>query len=113
MTAPGKPDVLGVRQPLGQPAPVLDRDDPVLGAVEDEGRGLDPLDLAAGCVKRVAGLRVRLDGRVRRGPLQASREDLLEALGIRLDESVLPLSNTPAWLPPYALEPTQILVNGS
>ena len=45
--------------------------------------------------------------------IKARRSFMTEALGIRLDESVLPLSNTPAWLPPYALEPTQILVNGS
>jgi len=35
--------------------------------------------------------------------IQARRRFMAEALGIRLDESVLPLSNMPAWLPPYAL----------
>ena len=38
------------------------------------------------------------------GRIQARRDFMIEQLGIRLDASVLPLSNTPAWLPPYALE---------
>jgi len=42
--------------------------------------------------------------------MQARRAFMTEALGIRLDESVLPLSNTPGWLPPYALEPMRMLV---
>ena len=35
--------------------------------------------------------------------IQARRKFMTTALGIRLDESVLPLNNIPAWLPPYAL----------
>ena len=31
------------------------------------------------------------------------------ALGIALDESVLPLSNIPAWLPPYVLDLQKVL----
>jgi hypothetical protein len=31
-------------------------------------------------------------------------------LGITLDESVLPLSNTPGWLAPYILRPERALV---
>jgi hypothetical protein len=42
--------------------------------------------------------------------IQLRRAFMADALGIRLDESVLPLSNTPGWLPPYALEPGRILV---
>jgi hypothetical protein len=34
---------------------------------------------------------------------------MTDLVGIRLDDSVLPLSNTPAWLPPYAMAPSQIL----
>jgi len=42
--------------------------------------------------------------------IQARREFMTTALGIRLDESVLPLSNTPAWLPPYALSLGNVFV---
>ena len=35
--------------------------------------------------------------------ISARRNFMLEELGITLHESVLPLSNIPAWLPPYAL----------
>jgi hypothetical protein len=35
--------------------------------------------------------------------IAARRRFMREALGIRLHDSVLPLSNTPAWLAPYAL----------
>jgi hypothetical protein len=35
--------------------------------------------------------------------IQARRAFMADAIGIRLHESVLPLSNIPAWLPPYAL----------
>jgi hypothetical protein len=35
--------------------------------------------------------------------MKARRSFMTEVLGIRLDESVLPLSNIPGWLPPYAL----------
>ena len=37
--------------------------------------------------------------------IEARRYFIHEKLGIRLHESVLPLSNTPAWLAPYALAP--------
>ena len=36
--------------------------------------------------------------------VQARRAFMREALGIALDESVLPLSNIPGWLPPWALD---------
>jgi hypothetical protein len=42
--------------------------------------------------------------------IRARRAFMTDVLGIRLDESVLPLSNTPGWLAPYALEPGQIFV---
>lgn len=42
--------------------------------------------------------------------IQSRRAFMTDLLGIRLDESVLPFSNTPGWLPPYALEPGRILV---
>jgi len=42
--------------------------------------------------------------------IQARREFMTTALGIRLDESVLPLSNMPAWLPPYALSLDNVFV---
>jgi hypothetical protein len=44
---------------------------------------------------------------------QLRRSFMTDVLGIRLDESVLPFSNTPGWLPPYALEPKRILVKRS
>jgi hypothetical protein len=43
--------------------------------------------------------------------IQARRAFMTEQLGIRLDESVLPFSNTPGWLPPYALNPRRIFVS--
>jgi hypothetical protein len=33
-------------------------------------------------------------------------------LGIKLDESVLPLGNTPGWLPPYGLDLDRVMVKG-
>jgi hypothetical protein len=36
---------------------------------------------------------------------------MVETLKIRLDESVLPLSNIPAWLPPHALSADCAFVN--
>ncbi len=42
--------------------------------------------------------------------IQSRRAFMTDLLGIHLDESVLPFSNTPGWLPPYALEPGRILV---
>lgn len=39
------------------------------------------------------------------------REFMRETLGIALDESVLPLSNTPGWLAPYILKPDRALVH--
>ena len=41
--------------------------------------------------------------------IQQRRAFMTEVLGIRLDESVLPFSNTPGWIPPYALEPGRVL----
>lgn len=38
------------------------------------------------------------------------RSFMRDVIGIRLHEDVLPLSNAPAWLAPYALEPTQAFV---
>ena len=35
--------------------------------------------------------------------MQVRRKFMREQIGVDLDESVLPLSNTPGWLPPYAL----------
>lgn len=42
--------------------------------------------------------------------IQARRRFMTDTLGIRLHPSVLPLSNTPAWLAPYALSPELALV---
>jgi hypothetical protein len=42
----------------------------------------------------------------------ARRTFMTDKLGIRLDESVLPLSNTPAWLPAYLLDPDRVMVCG-
>ena len=36
--------------------------------------------------------------------IRRRRAFMADALGIRLDESVLPLGNLPAWLPPFALD---------
>jgi len=41
--------------------------------------------------------------------MQARRQFMSEKLGIGLHESVLPVSNTPAWLPPYALDLETVL----
>jgi hypothetical protein len=45
--------------------------------------------------------------------IRLRRAFMTDVLGIRLDESVLPFSNTPGWLPPYALEPERILITRS
>jgi len=45
------------------------------------------------------------------GRIGARQRFMREELGIAIDDSVLPLSNTPAWLPPYALSPDRVLVN--
>jgi hypothetical protein len=42
--------------------------------------------------------------------IQARRRFMRDAIGIALDDSVLPLANIPAWLPPYALSLGQALV---
>ncbi|MDP6608121.1 MAG: hypothetical protein QF463_03560 [Vicinamibacterales bacterium] len=42
--------------------------------------------------------------------IDARRTFMTDALGIALDVSVLPLSNMPAWLPPYALDLDHALV---
>jgi hypothetical protein len=44
--------------------------------------------------------------------IQSRREFMLEALSIQLDESILPLSNMPGWLPPYALNLDRAMVGG-
>jgi hypothetical protein len=43
--------------------------------------------------------------------IAARQRFMRDGLGIDIDDSVLPLSNTPAWLPPYALSPDRLLVN--
>ena len=44
--------------------------------------------------------------------VQARRAFMQDALGIRLDDSVLPLSNTAGWLPPWALDlHTALVIN--
>lgn len=45
--------------------------------------------------------------------IQARRRFMTEKLGIRLDDSLLPLGNTPGWLPPLALKLDSILVKES
>lgn len=42
--------------------------------------------------------------------MQTRRRFMSEAIGIELDAGVLPLSNIPAWLPPFALDLEQALV---
>ena len=42
--------------------------------------------------------------------IQARRRFMTDALGISLDTSVLPFSNTPAWFCPYAMNPDLIFV---
>ncbi|MEN6450824.1 MAG: aminopeptidase P family protein [Thermoguttaceae bacterium] len=42
--------------------------------------------------------------------IQARRAFMQDVLGIRLDESLLPLGNTSGWLPPYVLSPEQAFV---
>jgi len=44
--------------------------------------------------------------------VQARRAFMLDAIGIDLAESVLPLSNTPAWLAPYAMDLSKAMVKG-
>ena len=44
------------------------------------------------------------------GRMERRRAFMRDAIGIELDESVLPLSNIPAWLPPYVLDLEQVLV---
>ena len=41
--------------------------------------------------------------------IQARRTFLHEEIGVKLDESVLPLSNIPLWHTPYVLDPTRVL----
>jgi hypothetical protein len=42
--------------------------------------------------------------------IQQRRAFMRGALGLEMDESVLPLSNMPAWLPPYALSLERAMV---
>ena len=44
--------------------------------------------------------------------MMARREFMRQSLGIQIHESVLPLSNMPGWLPPYALDLDKALVKG-
>ena len=44
--------------------------------------------------------------------VQARRAFMIDTIGIDLAESVLPLSNTPAWLAPYALDLGKAMVKG-
>ncbi len=46
------------------------------------------------------------------GRIQARREFMTGRLGISLDRSVLPMGNTPGWLPPYALDLERVLTQG-
>jgi len=43
--------------------------------------------------------------------IQARRSFMDQTLGIPLDEAVLPLSNMPAYLPPYVMSPERVFVN--
>jgi hypothetical protein len=43
----------------------------------------------------------------------ARRRFMADTLGIELSESVLPLSNIPALVPPFLLRPNQVLAVGS
>ena len=43
--------------------------------------------------------------------IQRRREFMQNAIGIALDDSVLPLGNTSGWLAPYALSPERAFVN--
>ncbi len=42
--------------------------------------------------------------------IQARRQFLKDVIGAQIDDSVLPLSNTPAWLTPYGLDISRALV---
>ncbi len=42
--------------------------------------------------------------------VECRRQFMIDQLGIHLDPAVLPLSNIPGWLPPYALRLDQVLV---
>ena len=44
--------------------------------------------------------------------MEARRGFMGGALGIKLDASVLPLSNTPAYLPPYVMAGDRVFVKG-
>ena len=44
--------------------------------------------------------------------VQARRAFMTDVIGIELATSVLPLSNMPAWLPPYALDLSQAMIKG-
>jgi hypothetical protein len=43
--------------------------------------------------------------------IEARRRFMIGTLGIRLKPEILPLSNTPAWLPPFWLSPEMVLVS--
>jgi hypothetical protein len=44
------------------------------------------------------------------GRMESRRRFMRQTLGLQLHESVLPLSNIPAWLPPYAMSPRRVFV---
>jgi hypothetical protein len=58
-------------------------------ALADEALRQEIASRHPGCWKRIA----------------ARQRFMREVLGMTIDDSVLPLSNTPAWLAPYALSP--------
>lgn len=68
----------------------------------EDGIVLADAELRAELAKRYPGMYQRIEAR---------RQFMKDALGIKLDESVLPLSNIPAWLPPFALNEALVLVN--
>ena len=43
--------------------------------------------------------------------IEARRQFMKDKIGVKLDESVLPLSNIPMWLPPFGLNTEMVLVN--
>ena len=67
----------------------------------EDGIALADEALRAECAARFPAMWARIGER---------RRFMIGVLGIGLDESVLPLSNTAAWLAPYALSPTLAFV---
>ena len=67
----------------------------------EDGIALADETLRADCAARFPALWSRVTAR---------RAFMIDVLGIAIHESVLPLSNTAAWLAPYALSPGQAYV---